>query len=442
MGVLAVTRGLHGCARDPRRPRRGRGVARALAAAVAAAALVAVAVAGGATAHVLYDLHAGEGGAAAAIAAAGGLPAVVAPPDTVVGEADGSVDLEIRLSEPATNPVLVSYQRSASRRAARRARTRTCGSGPDFGIRPGARFSSRSRSDEDSKFVHVPIFDCPGPDGLVSFRLELSNVSSNATIARATTLVSIVSNDTQTSSSRLFVRDAVADQLAGSVQVPVILGGPRGQSSTSPVTVQYTTVDGTGIAGDDYTATSGTLAFAVGQTVKTINVPINANAPPKRSRTFSVTLGNPTGNATVVDGSGTVMIGSSAADPVLTPQRRRATGHGGERGRRLRRSSGEPLCAGHDRSPSPTRARPAARAREPRATPTTSAQGRARSLSCPARRRRLSACRFSTARMWKASPHSCSRSATRPTRTIARATTLVSMVNFSTVVGGPADLRA
>ena len=93
-----------------------------------------------------------------------------------------------------------------------------------------------------------PIFDCPGPDGLVSFRLELSNVSSNATIARATTLVSIVSNDTQTSSPKLFVRDAVADQQAGSVQVPVILGGPRGQSSTSPVTVTYTTVDGTGIA--------------------------------------------------------------------------------------------------------------------------------------------------------------------------------------------------
>ena len=87
---------------------------------------------------------------------------------------------------------------------------------------------------EDSKVVQVPLVDCPGPEGLVSFRLELSNVSSNATIARATTLVSIVNNDIQSSSPKLFVRDAVVDQKAGSVRVPVLLGGPRGQSSTLP----------------------------------------------------------------------------------------------------------------------------------------------------------------------------------------------------------------
>ena len=69
-----------------------------------------MALAGGAPAQVLYDLHAGESDVASAVAAVGGPPAVVAPPDTVVGEADGSVDLEIRLSEPATDPVLVSYQ--------------------------------------------------------------------------------------------------------------------------------------------------------------------------------------------------------------------------------------------------------------------------------------------------------------------------------------------
>src|SRR4051794_31969867 len=110
MGVLAMTRGLHAFVRDSPRPRRGRGFVRVLAAAFAAAGLAAVALGGRAPAQVLYDVPAGESGAAPALAASDGPRAVVAPPDTVVGEADGTVALDIRLSEPAMDPVIVSYQ--------------------------------------------------------------------------------------------------------------------------------------------------------------------------------------------------------------------------------------------------------------------------------------------------------------------------------------------
>ena len=40
------------------------------------------------------------------------------------------------------------------------------------------------------------------------------------------------------------------------------------------VTVDYATVDGTAVAGEDYTATSGTLTFAAGERGKTVTVPI------------------------------------------------------------------------------------------------------------------------------------------------------------------------
>src|SRR5262249_18825477 len=153
------------------------GVPRTLAAAVAATALAAVAFSGGAAAHVLYDLHAGESDAVPGIAAAGGPPAVVAPPDTVVGEADGGVDLEIRLSEPATDPVIVTYQTVGVTAGSTTSGNPSCTSDPDFVTTAG---QLTFGTGDDSEIVQVHLVDCPNPEGLVSFRLELTNVSSNA----------------------------------------------------------------------------------------------------------------------------------------------------------------------------------------------------------------------------------------------------------------------
>ena len=46
--------------------------------------------------------------------------------------------------------------------------------------------------------------------------------------------------------------------------------------STQPVTVSFTTVDRTAVAGIDYTAMSGTVTFAPGETTKTVCVPLLA----------------------------------------------------------------------------------------------------------------------------------------------------------------------
>jgi len=45
-------------------------------------------------------------------------------------------------------------------------------------------------------------------------------------------------------------------------------------ASANSITVDYATADGTAAAGSDYTATSGTLTFAPGETSKTIPVPV------------------------------------------------------------------------------------------------------------------------------------------------------------------------
>ena len=66
-------------------------------------------------------------------------------------------------------------------------------------------------------------------------------------------------------------------------------------SHTSPVTVNYATADGTATAGADYQATSGSLTFAPGQTIATINVPVYGNPQGSPTKTFAVTLSSPGG---------------------------------------------------------------------------------------------------------------------------------------------------
>lgn len=85
----------------------------------------------------------------------------------------------------------------------------------------------------------------------------------------------------------LSVGDAnVAEGAGATVKFQVSLGG----QADGTVTVDYATADGTATAGEDYTATSGTLSFASGETEKTVSVTVLDDAHDEGSETFS--LGN------------------------------------------------------------------------------------------------------------------------------------------------------
>ena len=66
----------------------------------------------------------------------------------------------------------------------------------------------------------------------------------------------------------------------------------RPHRRTSPVTVVYRTQDGTARAGSDYTATSGTLSFAAGETAKTVSVPIIDDTVEDSGEEFALQLSN------------------------------------------------------------------------------------------------------------------------------------------------------
>ncbi len=79
----------------------------------------------------------------------------------------------------------------------------------------------------------------------------------------------------------------------------VIVTVTRTVDTSRTVTVVYSTSDRTATAGVDYTATSGTLTFNVGETTKTFAVPFFNDTADEPDETFSVTLGDTTGIATV-----------------------------------------------------------------------------------------------------------------------------------------------
>ncbi|MFV2067055.1 MAG: tandem-95 repeat protein, partial [Pirellulales bacterium] len=114
------------------------------------------------------------------------------------------------------------------------------------------------------------------------------------------------------------VFDSDGNLLVGSRDTDELLRyGPASQAaftlslsspSALPVTVDFSTADGTASAVSDYEASTGTLTFAPGETSKTIVVPTRNDRVREADETFLVNLSNPTGGATIADPQGQATI--------------------------------------------------------------------------------------------------------------------------------------
>lgn len=93
------------------------------------------------------------------------------------------------------------------------------------------------------------------------------------------------------SESHLSIDDArivEGDSSTSTLQFRVSLAPAAAQ----PVTVDYTTADGTAHAGEDYDTSAGTLTFAPGETSKTIDVRVRGDVAGENNETFFVRLRN------------------------------------------------------------------------------------------------------------------------------------------------------
>ena len=110
----------------------------------------------------------------------------------------------------------------------------------------------------------------------------------------------------------LSVADASAQEASGSIAFAVSLSA----ASRDPVSVDYATSNGTAVAGTDYTAASGTLTVAPGETSKTVTVTIIDDVHDEGTETFTLTLSDPSPakTASIADATATGSI--SNADPL------------------------------------------------------------------------------------------------------------------------------
>jgi Calx-beta domain len=235
-------------------------------------------------------------------------PNIAAPPDVIVGEADGHVNLPVTLSAASTQTVTVNYATANS--------TALSSTGCNYAY-TGVNGTLTFSPGQTTKVVSVTLLNC-GLSGFLSFTFNLSG-ATNATIVRPSTRIGIVGDPKAGSTAPgLYARSAYVDNRAGSVNVPVLLGGPAGATSNSTVTVHYATKNNSALAGTDYKAVSGTLTFGPGQTVQNITVPILDRASAAPTRNFTVILSSPV-NATLVQNTATITIGASGATAVASP---------------------------------------------------------------------------------------------------------------------------
>ncbi len=136
-----------------------------------------------------------------------------------------------------------------------------------------------------SETVSVPVFGSDAPQPLQTFSLDLSSpVNSTIMTSTATaTILNTVAGPNLTVNSVSVVLPTTGTATA-TFQVTL------SAASGLPVTVNYATADETALAGTDYTATTGTLTFAPGQTVETVPVTILASTALTLNKTFELDL--------------------------------------------------------------------------------------------------------------------------------------------------------
>lgn len=138
---------------------------------------------------------------------------------------------------------------------------------------------------QTSQTVAVPILDDGLDEAAETFGVTLSD-PVNAFLAEAVGVGTIDDND---AAPTLAIQDASlveGDRNSQPLLFTVTLDAPSGQT----VQVSYATGDGTAVAGVDYTAVSGVLTLAPGQTSGTISVPVLGDLLPEQNETFIVLL--------------------------------------------------------------------------------------------------------------------------------------------------------
>jgi len=216
--------------------------------------------------------------------------------DPVVNESAGYVDFVVTLNAPSASQVSVNYA-TANNTTSYSDYVSTSGT---LQFAPGV----------TTQTVRVALNADTAVEPIESFQLYL-NGPVNAVLTRGAGTALLVDNDTIADAAHpanLSIRDLSVDESAGTATFTVLLD----KATSAGFSVGYASADGTASAGSDYTAVSGALNFAAGETSKTITVAIGNDALAEADEVFSVVLGGVSGA-----GAGMVQLADKAAQAVI-----------------------------------------------------------------------------------------------------------------------------
>jgi chitinase len=137
-----------------------------------------------------------------------------------------------------------------------------------------------------------------------TFNVTLSNATGGATITTANSTGTILNDDSAVGVPVLSIGNVTLQEGndgVGTFSFLITLS----QASTEQITVAYATANGSASAGEDYTATSGTLTIAPGSTDSTVNVSVSGDLDFEADETFFVNLSSPV-NVTFPGGGNTL----------------------------------------------------------------------------------------------------------------------------------------
>lgn len=207
--------------------------------------------------------------------------------------------LTVNLSESSTQPITVHYQTADDTAIAGQDYTATTGT---LTFAPG----------ETTKAIAIPMLGdtLDEPDETLLVTLD---TPTHATLATSQAIVTITDNDNP---PVIEISDrTITETDNGSTQVLFTVN--LSTASSKPITMSYVTANGTANAGEDYTATIGTLTFAPGETSKAIALTITGDRLDEPDETIFVLLSNPT-NATLTNMQAIATILDNDNPPTVT----------------------------------------------------------------------------------------------------------------------------
>ena len=188
-------------------------------------------------------------------------------------DSTGTVSVTVSLSAASSLPVTVYYGTSNGTAIAGMDYTQSSG---QLTFQPG----------QTRQTLQIPILGDTTVEPDETFQVQLSG-ASNAILGNTTNTATVtLSNDDQ---AYMSVSDAsITEGNTGTrkASVTVTLSNPSSQK----ISVHYATQDGTAQAGSDYTALSGTLNFAPGETSKILQIPVIGDTTQENDETFMVQL--------------------------------------------------------------------------------------------------------------------------------------------------------